>query len=102
MDWLATGEPIVVTRPTGQVTIARSPLLELAPALTVDDLDDVLALVDRELGDDPTRAERLRLREHYLGDTSPGAATRRFVEACERLMAVRDREVARVNAELGR
>ncbi|MCA5892745.1 CDP-glycerol glycerophosphotransferase family protein [Isoptericola sp. NEAU-Y5] len=102
MDWLATGEPIVVTRPVGDAVIATSPLLELAPALRVDDLDDVAGLVERELTEDPTRAERLRLRDHYLGDTEPGAATRRFIEACERLMAVRDEEVARITAEYGR
>ncbi|MGH8964302.1 MAG: hypothetical protein ACRDXB_03085, partial [Actinomycetes bacterium] len=75
-----------------------SPLLELAPALPVSGLGDVLATVDRELSDDPTREQRLRLREHYLGDTTPGASTRRFVAACERLMEIRDREVARIEA----
>ncbi|MGF0117748.1 CDP-glycerol glycerophosphotransferase family protein [Promicromonospora sp. Marseille-Q5078] len=98
MDWLATGEPIVVTRPVGDAVIASSPLLELAPALPASALGEVLATVDRELTEDPTREQRLTLREHYLGDTAPGAATRRFVAACERLMEIRDREVARIEA----
>ncbi|WP_277209727.1 CDP-glycerol glycerophosphotransferase family protein [Isoptericola croceus] len=102
MDWLATGAPIVVTRPAGEAVIATSPLLELAPALSVEALGQLLEIVDRELHDDTTREERLRLREHYLGDTSPGAATSRFVAACEELMAVRDREVARIERELSR
>jgi hypothetical protein len=102
MDWLATGEPIVITRPGSGAVVAASPLLELAPALASEAAGDVVAVVDRELQSDPTRDERLRLREHYLGDTTPGAATERFVAACERLMAVRDTEVARVAAELGR
>ena len=102
MDWLATGAPIVVTRPAGAAMIATSPLLDLAPALPVEGLEQLLELVDREVRDDPTRSERLRLREHYLGDTTPGAATRRFVAACEFLMAVRDREVARIERELSR
>lgn len=96
MDWLATGAPIVVTRPTGDAVIASSPLLELAPALPAEALGDVVALVDRELEQDPTRDARLRLREHYLGDTAPGASTRRFVAACEHLMKIRDEEVARI------
>ncbi|MEL7976905.1 CDP-glycerol glycerophosphotransferase family protein [Isoptericola sp. F-RaC21] len=102
MDWLATGEPLVVTRPAGDAVIATSPLLDLAPALPAQDLDGVVALVDRELGDDPTRDERLRLRDHYLGDTTPGAATRRFIDACERLMEIRDREVERIAHERAR
>ncbi|WP_166849868.1 CDP-glycerol glycerophosphotransferase family protein [Isoptericola sp. BMS4] len=99
MDWLATGAPLVVTRPSTEAVIATSPLLELAPALPAGAVDAVVALVDRELGEDPTRDERLRLREHYLGDTTPGASTRRFIDACERLMAVRDGEIARIAEE---
>ena len=98
MDWLATGEPLVVTRPVGDAVIASSPLLDLAPSLGVDDVDRVVEIVDRELTEDPDREERLRLREYYLGDTSPGAATRRFITACERLMEVRDAELARIAA----
>ena len=98
MDWLATGEPLIVTRPAGEVVIASSPLLELAPSLMASDAGRIVEIVDRERADDPTRAERLLLRERYLGDTSPGASTRRFIEACERLMAIRDEEVARIAA----
>lgn len=103
MDWLATGEPLVITRPARDVVIAASPLLDVAPPLPAAEVDRVVEIIDREVTQDPARAERLRLREHYLGDTSPGASTRRFVAACERLMAVRDREVARIAAaEAGR
>ncbi|GII99314.1 glycosyl transferase [Sediminihabitans luteus] len=98
MDWLATGSPLVITRPAGPVAVARSPLTDLAPSLAAQDADGVVALVDRELGLDPTRAERLALREYYLGDTAPGAATAAFVEACERLFEVRDTELARIEA----
>ncbi|WP_278235144.1 CDP-glycerol glycerophosphotransferase family protein [Isoptericola sp. AK164] len=101
MDWLVTGEPIVVTRPGHGAVVAASPLQEVAPSLRPEDVEGVVALVDRELGEDPTREERLRLREHYLGDTTPGASTRRFVDACERLMRIRDAEVARIAAASG-
>ncbi|WP_418276188.1 CDP-glycerol glycerophosphotransferase family protein [Isoptericola jiangsuensis] len=97
MDWLATGEPLVITRPTGDAVIASSPLLDLAPSLPASAAADVAALVDRELDEDPGRSARLALRERYLGDTAPGASTRRFIDACERLMEIRDREVARVS-----
>jgi hypothetical protein len=99
MDWLATGAPIVVTRPATDAVIAASPLLDLAPALPAGEAGTAVEVVDRELGEDPTHDERHRLREHYLGDTAPGAATRRFVGACERLMEIRDRELARIARE---
>ncbi|MDO8147986.1 CDP-glycerol glycerophosphotransferase family protein [Isoptericola sp. b515] len=102
MDWLATGEPIIITRPGSGAVVASSPLLDLAPRLTAEQAGNVAALVERELGEDPTRQRRLALREHYLGDTRPGAATARFIAACEQLMAIRDREVARVEAEISR
>jgi hypothetical protein len=96
MDWLATGEPLVITRPAGAAVIASSELSDLVPSLGASEAADVVALVDRELGEDPGRSARLALRDRYLGDTTPGASTRRFVEVCERLMEIRDREVARV------
>ena len=37
---------------------------------------------------------RAALVEHYLGDPTPGVATRRFIEACHDAMRLRDREWA--------
>ncbi len=96
MDWLATGQPLIVTLPTADVVVARSALTDLVPRLPVGDVDGVPDLVARELDEDPTGAERRALQEFYLGDTTPGASTRRFIEACERLFRIREAEVARV------
>jgi hypothetical protein len=50
------------------------------------------AVVAEHLADDPTGPARAALLEHYLGDPTPGAATARFIAACEDAMALRDRE----------
>ena len=39
-------------------------------------------------------ATKLDLVEYYFGDTTPGVATRRFVEACTTVIATRDVAVA--------
>ena len=102
MDWLPSGRPLVVTEPADPgVVTAGTRLLDVVPRLPSDvaaDAERLLALVDRELREDPTRTRRLALVEHYLGDTSPGAATARFVDACTEVIARRDAEWARVVA----
>ncbi|WP_286217261.1 hypothetical protein [Paraoerskovia sediminicola] len=98
MDWLATGRPIIVTLPAGPVTVAQSELTDVVPRLAAHGATATAELVDHEISADPLGEERARLKDRYLGDTSPGASIRRFVEACEKLMEIRDREVARINA----
>jgi hypothetical protein len=80
LNWLPTGSPVVVTRPTS--VTAPSKLLDSLPRLAPG--DDALAVVETA---QPPPAE---LVEHYLGDVTPGAATRAFVEACGRAIAHRD------------
>lgn len=86
LNWLPTGKPMLVTVPG--VPTPASRMLELLPRLRVG--DDYPALVARHLADDPTREARSALVAHYLSDVTPGAATQRFVEACEHVMARRD------------
>ena len=43
-----------------------------------------------------SRADRLALVDYYLGDTSPGAATQRFLEACTEVIQRRDEQRATV------
>ncbi len=87
LNWLPTGKPMLVTVP--DVPTPASRMLELLPRLSRG--DDVAALVREHLAADPTREARAALVSHYLTDVTPGAATQRFVEACERVMARRDR-----------
>lgn len=96
-DWLPTLRPVVVTVPHGVATqVAATPLLDTVPRLTVEDLDRACEILDEALHDDPSRDDRLALVEYYLGDTSPGAALRRFLDACDELIVRRDQEWARM------
>lgn len=99
MDWLPYGRPLIVTDPDAPTAVtARTRMLDVVPRLAVSGLDGVVALVARALSEDPQRADRLALTDYYLGDTSPGAATKRFLDACTRVIAVRDTEWSRVTA----
>ena len=92
-DWLPSGRPMVVTVPaSGAVVTAGTPLLDVVPRLPVEALGGVVDLVADHLERDPSRDERQRLTDYYLGDTTPGASTRRFVEACSRMIELRYRE----------
>jgi hypothetical protein len=88
LNWLPTGKPLLVTRPL--VPYPPSRLMEAVPQLAAT--DDFAAAVAEHLAADPTKADRDALIDHYLGDPTPGAATARFIAACEDVMAVRDRE----------
>jgi hypothetical protein len=97
VDYLPTRKPLIVTTPAGpQVVAAQTPLLSTVPRLTAADATRAAELVDEQLTLDPGRQGRLDLVEYYVGDTTPGVATKRFIEACERVMDVRDRAWAEV------
>ena len=80
------------TRPG--VPVPPSALMRALPLLDAD--DDIAATVALHLREDPLAEQRRDLVGHYLGDTSPGAATAHFIAACEQVMATRDREWARL------
>lgn len=99
MDWLPSGKPLLVTLPErAEVLTPRSPMLDLLPRLRVADLDGAVDLLREQLEQDPLRRARLGLVDYYLSDTAPGAATKRFVDACSEVIEIRDREWARVVA----
>ena len=95
-DRLATGRPLVVTRPVAvEADVDESGYLGDAEWLTADGAGDIVSLVDRVV-DDPEARSRLDhwVRRHF-GDTSPGAATRRFENAVADLVRLRDDYAAR-------
>lgn len=93
MDWLPSGRPMVVTVPASpEVVTASTRLLDVVPRLRVQDVGSVHDLVTEQVEHDPAGAARAALTEYYLGDTTPGTATRRFLDACTEVIAVRDRE----------
>jgi hypothetical protein len=94
-DRLATGKPIVVTRPvspTAELDLAG--YLGSAEWLTAGEASDVVSVVQRALDDPDSRATLARWAERHFGDIAPGAATARFHAAIEHLLAEWDRFAA--------
>jgi hypothetical protein len=88
-DWLATRKPMVITRPAEEVYLPSSRLLDALPLLPVEQANDVTRrLLD---GDSPALLDTLA--EHYFGDTSPGASTRRFEDVLEEAITQRAAEI---------
>lgn len=94
-DRLATGRPLLVTRPTApEAEIDEGGYLAHAEWLTAADAADVLSAVER-VSEDPDALESLRQwARHHFGDTTPGSATARFHAAIERLSAEWETEAA--------
>jgi hypothetical protein len=91
-DRLATGKPIIVARPASpDAEVDEEGFLGAAPWLHADRAGDILALIDQVQHDDAARAVLDHWAERHFGDTTPGAATKRFHEAVERLLAEWDR-----------
>jgi hypothetical protein len=87
-DRLATGKPIIVARPVSpDAEVDESGFLGSAAWLYADRAGDVLALVDQVLNDKQARAVLDHWAERHFGDTTPGAATKRFHDAVEKLLA---------------
>jgi len=87
MTWLPTGKPVLVCRPA--IAPPPSRLLDTLPLLEPG--TDVSALVAEHLDTDPTAGPRADLVQYYLGDTTPGVATARFLRACADTIELRDR-----------
>ncbi|GAA4399303.1 CDP-glycerol glycerophosphotransferase family protein [Fodinibacter luteus] len=92
-DWLATGKPLVVTRPSEpravlpQVGLVQE--IELLDAADAGRAADVVDGAVRHPGD-----AHAALVERYFGDTTPGASMGRFLDACDAV--IRGREEALV------
>jgi hypothetical protein len=86
-DRLATGKPLLITRPvSAHADIDESGYLGACEWLTAEAAGDIVALADRVLDDDEARARLTYWVERHFGDTTPGAATRRFRAAISHLM----------------
>ncbi|GAA2237354.1 CDP-glycerol glycerophosphotransferase family protein [Herbiconiux moechotypicola] len=94
-DRLATGKPLLVTRPADPAAeIDTGGYLSDAEWLDSTEASTVLERLD-ELDHDSAAGVRLhRWVEHYFGDTSPGVATARFHAAIEHLLAEWNRHAA--------
>ena len=88
-DWLATGKPLLVTRPAEPR--AQLPESGLVRELTLFDASDAgraAEIVDAAVAHpDDTHAA---LVHRYFGDTTPGASMERFLAACDTVVAERE------------
>jgi hypothetical protein len=90
-DRLATGKPLMVTRPVApEAEVDEGGYLSVCEWLDADQAGDIAAVLDRVIGDDAARERLGTWSQHYFGDTSPGAPTRRFHGAIEGLLAKAD------------
>jgi CDP-glycerol glycerophosphotransferase (TagB/SpsB family) len=87
-DRLATGKPLLVTRPTNPAAIVDADgYLAVCEWLTADEASGIVSETERLLHDEDSLARIAQWSRHYFGDPTPGAATRRFHDAVEQLMA---------------
>jgi hypothetical protein len=97
IDFLVTGRPLTITVPPDPAArLAPTRLLELTPRLGADELADLTGFLAGLLEvDGAGQAQRAALAEYYLGDTRPGAATKAFVDACGRMIALAESNLAK-------
>lgn len=94
-DRLATGRPLMVTRPISpEATVDATGYLSVCEWLTAAETPDIVDVVDRVIDDEAARERLGTWSAHYFGDTKPGAPTRRFHEAVRDLLSRADAERA--------
>ena len=86
-DRLATGKPLLVTRPVApEAEVDETGYLGAAEWLSAADSAGIIAIADRVQHDHDAQ-ERLKFWvQRHFGDTTPGAATKRFRAAISKLM----------------
>jgi hypothetical protein len=88
LDWLATGKPLVLTRPSAPTAeVEPTRLNESVPLVDASEAAGIVKILDAAFAE-PAEA-RVDVVRHYFGDTSPGAATARFVAAATELIESR-------------
>ena len=94
-DRLATGKPLIVTRPASALAeVDEGGYLGDCEWLTGDAAGDIVAIVDRVQHSDEAKQKLNYWVERHFGDTTQGAATARFHAAVEQLVADWERNAA--------
>jgi hypothetical protein len=91
-DRLATGKPLMVTRPVNPAArIDTTGYLSDCEWLDAPRTGEIVQILDELTDGDDARTRLQSWVEYYFGDTTPGAATARFTDAVQRLMDHWDR-----------
>lgn len=86
-DRLATGKPLMVTRPVAsEAKIDDGGYLSVCEWLDEADADRIDEVLDRVIDDQEAKDRLVAWSQHYFGDTAQGAPTRRFHHAIETLL----------------
>jgi len=86
-DRLATGKPLLITRPVSdEAEVDENGYLGACEWLRADEAGDILAIANRVQFDEEARARLTYWVERHFGDTTPGQATKRFRAAVAKLM----------------
>ncbi|MGI8882481.1 MAG: CDP-glycerol glycerophosphotransferase family protein [Jatrophihabitans sp.] len=100
-DWMTTGKPLLVTVPASPgAFIDTDTVLTAAPGITVTDAPRTAELVLAEIGGGDA-AKRRAWVQYAMGDTSPGASSKKFLHVCDELVALRGREMSARTARMG-
>ncbi|MGO3147439.1 MAG: CDP-glycerol glycerophosphotransferase family protein [Leucobacter sp.] len=85
-DRLATGRPLMVTHPTApDASVDEGGYLSVCEWLDAGETGNIVAVLDRVIGDEKARERLGEWSTRYFGDTTPGAPTARFHSAIETL-----------------
>ena len=87
-DRLATGKPLMITRPVAaDAEVDEGGYLSVCEWLSADQTASIDEVLDGVIGDAAARERLVTWSKHYFGDTAQGAATQRFHDAIEVLIA---------------
>jgi hypothetical protein len=90
-DRLATGKPLIVTRPVSELSdVDESGYLAHAEWLYADAAPDILSILDSVQHSEEAQKNLKFWVERHFGDTTPGVATARFHKAVEELVKLWD------------
>ncbi len=86
-DRLATGKPLIVTRPSSPLAdVDETGYLGACEWLVADDAGQIVEIAERVQFDEDARARLEYWVKRHFGDTTPGEATRRFRAAIQHLL----------------
>jgi hypothetical protein len=86
IDWLTTGKPIVVTKPTNPAApVPTEGFIASQKLLTSKKAGTIVELLDAVTADEGLAAERRKWATYYFGDTTAGASMQAWLDACQRV-----------------
>ena len=98
IDWLTTGKPLIVTRPASPTaTLPDEGFLADARTFPRKQAADVLAELRAVADDEEQKATRAAWTQWYFGDTTPGAPSAAWLQACSEVRDQRDQWLAQLS-----